>query len=66
MANSSYSWDVSSVMYMSSMFSDASAFSQDLSGWVTDNVTACTNFSSGSGLTPAQLPKIHFIDINIS
>ncbi|GAA3656998.1 hypothetical protein GCM10022397_46530 [Flavivirga jejuensis] len=53
-------------MYMSSMFSDASAFSQDLSGWVTDNVTACTNFSSGSGLTPAQLPKIHFIDINIS
>jgi len=41
---------------MARMFNVAIAFSQDLSGWATNNVTTCEDFETGSGLLPEQLP----------
>jgi len=48
--------DLSNVTSMRAMFYDATAFSQDLSGWATDNVTSCSDFATDSGLTAEQLP----------
>jgi surface protein len=43
-------WDTSSVTYMSSMFYNASSFSNhDLSGWNVSNVTKHDDFLTGAG-----------------
>ncbi len=54
-------WDVRNVTNMTNMFRIASAFSQDLSKWCVSHIASQpTNFSNGSGLTAAQLPKWGF------
>ncbi len=51
------SWDTSSVIYMGSMFSGATAFNQDLSGWcVSKIVSEPTGFSTNSALANANKP----------
>ncbi len=52
-------WDVSSASSqgLNNMFNSATSFSQDLTSWcVTNFASAPAGFSSGSGLTNAQLP----------
>ena len=39
------------------MFYSANNFNQNISGWDVSNVTVCTGFSIGSGLTSNQLPS---------
>ena len=38
------------------MFTNAISFNQDLSGWATNEVMSCTDFSVGSGLEEVHLP----------
>ena len=42
------SWDVSSVISMGLMFSQALSFNQDLSSWVVNNVSNYDGFSYGA------------------
>ncbi len=49
-------WDVNMVSNMDRMFEEAISFNQDLSGWNTENVSFCSFFATGSGLTASQLP----------
>ena len=50
-------WNVSNVTNMSYMFYNASPFNQDLSSWCVSNVTNYKNFSNGSNLSNANMPK---------
>ncbi len=51
------SWNTSNVTTMYSMFYNASPFNQDLSSWCVSNVTNYKNFSNGSNLSNANMPK---------
>ena len=50
-------WNVSNVTNMSFMFYNNSSFNQDLSSWCVSNVTNYKNFSNGSNLSNANMPK---------
>ena len=55
-------WDVSSVTYMGTMFSENISFNQDLSNWSVGNVTECFGFSYN---TPQwTLPQPNFTNCN--
>ena len=51
------SWNTSKVTNMSYMFYNNSSFNQDLSSWCVSNVTNYKNFSNGSNLSNANMPK---------
>jgi uncharacterized repeat protein (TIGR02543 family) len=50
----SHGWDTSAVTYMSSMFSGAAAFDQDLGGWDTSKVASMEKMFDASGLSAAN------------
>ena len=55
-------WDVSNVTNMQEMFNNNASFNQDLSSWVTGNVTVCDQFSDN---TPQwTLPQPNFTNCN--
>jgi surface protein len=54
-------WNTSNVTNMDSMFTNATLFSQDLSGWNVSKVTACAGFADGSAMLPAYLPKFAIV-----
>ena len=49
--------DRSNVTTMFNMFLNSTLFNQDISGWNVNNVTSCSEFSSGSPLEAANAPN---------
>lgn len=49
-------WDTKNIVNMASVFRNAAAFNQNVSGWNVDKVTTWTNFRSNSPLSTANTP----------